>query len=515
MINRHIAQCFGQWAGTVRESKRQLHDEAWARHQQALNEVIARLDPDGDGVVDKDEFTEWAKSQALQMEMWKSQMAKSLSELDERTEELNEQAAEHVDKDELASRLDRLERSFGESVESQVGQLAGIFDEFKAETVEERERRRQLQMEHLQAKIVIRMRNFFVSSCFGQWAASTAELSKQKAVVHRVMKRMINRHIAQCFGQWAGTVRIVKQKVRTQAQDVVVTQLKKYTEALSEMQKQHDALSVESVAHADTLTEMETFLHEKFAVFDAVLEKQEVVVQKAVDAHRREVVASDKKVSSKIDKVQRQLGVVEQVRLELKDCVTVASEDWQSLCSSVSENADALEILDINTSSEAKLKELIEEHQDRAVSFDRAVSKSEGELRQEFGQLSRRVAGIHDTVNHQVDSATESCRELVTKVSTVEPRHSVKDKPSFQKHKQFLALFSLLLQCCACLLRFAIRWIAALHHVTESLIPELRCSARILRTWCPCWTASALTKVVPRSRGCSTLTKPSGYWRQI
>ena len=57
---RHLVAC-----RVVREAQKQRQQEAFQEQQASLHAVLARLDPDGDGVVDQNEFTEWAQIQAL------------------------------------------------------------------------------------------------------------------------------------------------------------------------------------------------------------------------------------------------------------------------------------------------------------------------------------------------------------------------------------------------------------------------------------------------------------------
>ena len=57
--------CSAQWAGAVRAAVKQRQQELWDQQQASLQQVLSRLDPDGDGVVDQDEFTTWAQQQAV------------------------------------------------------------------------------------------------------------------------------------------------------------------------------------------------------------------------------------------------------------------------------------------------------------------------------------------------------------------------------------------------------------------------------------------------------------------
>lgn len=72
--NRNMGGCFAQWAGAVRASVKQKQQDAYSKQSQALQQVLSRLDPDGDGVVDQDEFTSWAKEQAMRVEMMEQQV---------------------------------------------------------------------------------------------------------------------------------------------------------------------------------------------------------------------------------------------------------------------------------------------------------------------------------------------------------------------------------------------------------------------------------------------------------
>ena len=63
--NIHLSQCYNQWAGAVRAAVKQRQQELWDQQQASLQQVLSRLDPDGDGVVDQDEFTTWAQQQAV------------------------------------------------------------------------------------------------------------------------------------------------------------------------------------------------------------------------------------------------------------------------------------------------------------------------------------------------------------------------------------------------------------------------------------------------------------------
>jgi hypothetical protein len=203
--NMGLSQCFGHWAGMAREAKKQKRDKAWARQQDSLNVVMARLDPGGDGVVDKVEFTTWAQQQAVMIEMWQQQVQDVLVEM-------NENTASHVSKDELERRLDRLEQNFSTNFQDQFGELSAAFGEYQQQSEAERQLERQRQAEALKAKIVIRLKNMQIASCFGQWVHMTGERAVQKALVRKVAMRMKNMGLSQCFSQWSGAVRTAKRE---------------------------------------------------------------------------------------------------------------------------------------------------------------------------------------------------------------------------------------------------------------------------------------------------------------
>ena len=85
--NMHMSQCFTHWSGKIREMRKHQQDQAYQQQQASLQACLARLDPDGDGVVDQDEFTRWAKEQALRVELWEQKLDSAFVELRERVDE--------------------------------------------------------------------------------------------------------------------------------------------------------------------------------------------------------------------------------------------------------------------------------------------------------------------------------------------------------------------------------------------------------------------------------------------
>eukprot|EP01045_Picozoa_sp_COSAG04_P035774 COSAG04_NODE_8407_length_980_cov_1.959137_1_plen_148_part_00 len=94
--------CSAQWAGAVRAAVKQRQQELWDQQQASLQQVLSRLDPDGDGVVDQDEFTTWAQQQAVRVELWERQIGSAMAELQAKVESA-------VDQEELAQRLANIE----------------------------------------------------------------------------------------------------------------------------------------------------------------------------------------------------------------------------------------------------------------------------------------------------------------------------------------------------------------------------------------------------------------------
>eukprot|EP01046_Picozoa_sp_COSAG06_P019867 COSAG06_NODE_1432_length_9478_cov_5.092014_5_plen_320_part_00 len=84
--NTWMSQCFNQWAGAVRSARKKKQEAILEEQTTKLQAVLARLDPDGDGVVDQDEFTEWAQIQALRVEAWERKLTAAMSELDTLTD---------------------------------------------------------------------------------------------------------------------------------------------------------------------------------------------------------------------------------------------------------------------------------------------------------------------------------------------------------------------------------------------------------------------------------------------
>jgi len=74
---------FASWSGAARSARKHKQQQAWQAQEQAIQNVLSRLDPDGDGVVDQDEFTSWAKEQALRAELMAKQVDGALAELRE------------------------------------------------------------------------------------------------------------------------------------------------------------------------------------------------------------------------------------------------------------------------------------------------------------------------------------------------------------------------------------------------------------------------------------------------
>ena len=112
-----MVAAFARWAGAVRSARKKRHDTQLEEQALQLQQVLSRLDPDGDGVVTEDEFTQWAKEQALRVQHWEQRLEDVLSEL-------SEQVEKSVDQDVLSERLARVETQLKQQISGAADELA-------------------------------------------------------------------------------------------------------------------------------------------------------------------------------------------------------------------------------------------------------------------------------------------------------------------------------------------------------------------------------------------------------
>jgi hypothetical protein len=209
--NRHLSQCYGRWASQVRASQRQRQLDAAAEQRQFMSTVMARLDPDGDGVVDKDEFTEWAKGQAFRVESWKQELDGAMSALTQEmhgaAQRLTERVEASVDQAELSERLQTIEQTIRSHLDANFGEITGQLDEQRALAEQQEEQARLKRAEQLFQKAMGRMRNMSTATCMEAWTQTVAEAKHQRRLIRKVAQRFQNRHLSQCYGRWAAQVR--------------------------------------------------------------------------------------------------------------------------------------------------------------------------------------------------------------------------------------------------------------------------------------------------------------------
>ena len=131
--NAYMVRCYNHWAGVVREAQKQRQQEAFQEQQASLHAVLARLDPDGDGVVDQNEFTEWAQIQALRVESWEKRLDSALSEGREQLEQGADQAALESLSEEIVQRFAELETQLRKSQSEQATEQATRTDAIGSE----------------------------------------------------------------------------------------------------------------------------------------------------------------------------------------------------------------------------------------------------------------------------------------------------------------------------------------------------------------------------------------------
>ena len=259
--NRAMNSAFASWAGAARSARKHKQHEAWQAQEQAIQNVLSRLDPDGDGVVDQDEFTAWAKEQALRAELMAKQVNGALAELRESQAIVLEEQAEAVDElrdaidqavnqEELAERLDRIEQTVRREISSNVGglseQLVGDRQEMHAEmdamkqqaaffSAEEKTRR----AEEIFRRALGRMKNMSSSKIFAAWHTMAKTRKGERLVARKVMKRMTNLNLSGCFGTWAGAVRALRN---AKAQDLYNSQQKAIQDCLARLDPDRDGV---------------------------------------------------------------------------------------------------------------------------------------------------------------------------------------------------------------------------------------------------------------------------------
>ena len=167
--------------------------------------MLSRLDPDGDGVVTEDEFTQWAKEQALRVQHWEQRLEDVLSEL-------SEQVEKSVDQDVLSERLARVETQLKQQISGAADELAEEIGEMRELTQKLAEQEKQKKIELLARRALGRIRNNLTLKAFTAWHTNTVERVRRQNLARRAIGRIRNVCMVAAFARWAGAVRSARKK---------------------------------------------------------------------------------------------------------------------------------------------------------------------------------------------------------------------------------------------------------------------------------------------------------------